>query len=228
MTEKTDEVDKIAALREEVRAPVGFLLTRLRTDLGDDLLSLCVVGSAVTGDFHAKFSDINTVLVVRRRSHELLDRLAGYGKSMGKQKLRAPLLMTPEYIQESLDVFGVELLDFQLSHVVVHGPDPLAGLSFRKQDVRLQCERQLKAALVNLRQGYIRALGKGKLVGGLLLECVSELAVLLRAMLWLTDADRPKEALATLVAAATAFEFDPQRISPVMTLKRLHARPQAG
>lgn len=227
VTEETGKADNINLLREEVRDAVRHLLTRLREDLGDNLLSLCVVGSVLTDDFHPRYSDINTVLVVRHRSHRLLQLLGGYGKSMGKRKLRAPLLMTPEYIQQSLDVFGVELLDFQLNHALIHGTDPFAELVFRKQDIRLQCERQFKAALIKLRQGYISAMGKPKIVAGLLLACVSEMAVLLRALLWLTDTDRPREALATLEVAAAAFEFDPQKVSTIMDMKQRHVRPSA-
>ncbi|HDZ20621.1 hypothetical protein LCGC14_0692530 [marine sediment metagenome] len=228
MTDKTDDTARLAELRELVRPPVQFLLTRLQKDLGDNLLSLCVVGSALTGDFHPKFSDINTVVVVGRRSHQLLEQLAACGRSMGKRRLRAPLMMTREYIEQSLDVFGVEFLDFQLNHAAVYGPDPFAELSFRKRDVRLQCERQFKAALIKLRQGYISALGKPKAVGGLLLECAGELAVLLRALLWLTDTDRPREALPTLAAAAEKFEFDPAKVAPLMTHRRQRTRPDAG
>jgi len=172
VTERTGEANPIDLLREEVRSPVRYLLTRLQEDLGQNLVSLCVVGSALTGDFHPRYSDINTVLVVGHRSHRLLQLLGAYGKRMGRRKLRAPLLMTTEYIQRSVDVFGVELLEFQSNHAVVYGPDPFAGLSFRKEDIRLQCERQLKAALIKLRQGYIRAMGKPKIVAGLLAECV--------------------------------------------------------
>ena len=228
MTQKTDEANNIDLLREPVRSPVRSLLARLHKDLGDELLSLCVVGSAVTGDFHPRYSDINTVLVVRQRSHRLLQLLAGYGKSMGKRKLRAPLLMTPEYIQQSLDVFGAELLEFQLNHAMVYGPDPFVELSFCKQDIRLQCERQFKAALIKLRQGYISALGKPKAVGRLLLDCAAELAVLLRALLWLTDTDRPREALPTLAAAAEKFEFDPAKVALLMKHRQHRTRPDAA
>lgn len=226
MAEETDKKNKLSLLRDEIQGPVGFLLARLQDDLGDGLVSLCVVGSAVTGDFHSKYSDINTVLVVQNRSHLLLKQLASYGKNMGKRKLRAPLLMTANYIEQSLDVFGVEFLDFQLNHIPVYGPDPFTKLSLHKKDIRLQCERQFKSALIKLRQGYISALGKPKLIAGLLLECVSELAVLLRALLWLTDIDRPCEALATLEKAAEKFEFDSERVLPLMKLKQQHSQPQ--
>lgn len=226
VTENTQRKDAILSLREEVRGPVAFLLSRLKEDLGGNLSSLSVVGSALTGDFHPKHSDINTVLVVGRRSHELLKQLASLGREMGRRRLRAPLVMTAEYIERSADVFGVEFLDFQLNHVVVHGSDPFAGLHFEKEDVRLQCERELKAALIRLRQGYVRALGKPKIVTGLLAACVADLAVLLRAMLWLKDVDRPREALPTLKAAADKLDFDADKLHRMMTLRLNHARPQ--
>ena len=227
MAEKTDKRNNISLLREEVQAPVRFLLTQLQKDLDDNLLSLCVVGSALTGDFHPKYSDINTVLVVRRRSHQLLQQLAGYGKSMGKRKLRAPLLMTMEYIEQSLDVFGVELLDFQFNHVVVYGRDPFGELTFRKENIRLQCERQLKAALIRLRQGYIQALGKPKYVANLLMECVKELLVLLRALLWLSEIERDHQVLPNLKKAAQQFRFDGKVIAHLMELQLKHSRPPA-
>jgi len=227
MAEERAEQVNVNQLRPEVRKPVESLVGKLRADVGEAVQSLCVVGSALTDDFDPKRSDINTVLVVTRRSHDLLQLLAGYGAKMGKMKLRAPLLMTPEYIRQSLDVFGVEFLDFQLNHAVVYGSDPFAELTFRKEDVRLQCERQLKAALINLRQGYIRALGKGKLVGELLLRCVGELAVVLRAMLWLTDQQRSRQALPTLQKAAEVFDFKADAISQLAEMKVRHSRPAA-
>jgi len=209
-------------LRQEIRQPIELLAGQLLGDLGENLLSLCVVGSATTEDFHPQRSDINTVVVVRQRSHQLLQLLAGYGGKLGKMKLRAPLLMTPEYIERSRDVFAVEFLDFQLNHAVVFGVDPFADLKFEKEDVRLQCERQLKAALIKLRQGYIRSLGQAKLVAGLLLGCAAELVVLLRAMLWLQDIDRPGTAMATIEKAAQQFEFDQVKIAALVSLKQQH------
>jgi len=225
LKQSSDQANGLATLREAIRPAVQTLLERVRADLGDDVVSLAVVGSAVTEDFHPRFSDINTVLVVKRRSHELLRLLAGYGKRLGRLKLRAPLLMTGEYIDRSVDVFGVEFLDFQLNHAGVYGPDPFAELEFGREAVRLQCERELKGALISLRQGYIRALGKQKLVAGLLIDCAGQLAPLLRAMLWLIDVDRPRCAAPTVTAAAEAFEFEPDGLMTLMDFKRRHITP---
>ncbi|MBN1763699.1 MAG: hypothetical protein JW860_00430 [Sedimentisphaerales bacterium] len=225
MSEESGRAINVAGLPEDVGLAVRYLAEQLGQDLGGDLESLTVVGSAAAGDFHPRYSDINTVLVLARRRHETLQRLAGYGVSMGKRKLKAPLLMTAEYIQRSLDVFGMEFLDFQLNHRMVCGPDPFADLEIRKNDVRLQCERQLKSALIKLRQSYITLMGKPKLVGRVMVECLGELAVILRAMLWLKDMERPREFEPTLRKAAEPFSFKVDDISELIAAKKEYRLP---
>lgn len=215
---------KCDAVRQEAQSAVRFLAQRLATDVGENLVSLSVVGSALTGDFHPRRSDINTVAVVGRRNQALLRQLAGYGSRMGKLRLQAPLLMTKEYIQQSLDVFGVEFLDFQLNHATVYGADPFTELTFKKEDVRLQCERELKSALIKLRQGYIRGLGKVKIVGQLLIGCFGELLALWRAELWLAGEQRPKEAAETLETAAEKFGFKTDGLKELLACKKEHSQ----
>ena len=64
--------------------------------------------------------------------------------------------------------------------------------SSRRQNVRLQCERELKAMLVRLRQGYIAAAGDQRMVRDILISTAKGLTPLLRAMLWI-DGCRPAE-----------------------------------
>jgi hypothetical protein len=223
MAEHTINLD---GLRVEVRSAVDALAARLVKDMGDKVLSLAVVGSALTPDFQER-SDINTVLVVVHRSYEMLKLLASYGKELGRQRLHAPLLLTEEYIQDSREVFGVELLDFQLNHQMVLGPDPFAGLTFEKGNVRLQCERELKAALIELRQGYIRCGGEPKVVGRMLMGCLGKLLPLGRAMLWLKDTPRAPEAQGTVDEAGRVFRFDAAALGPLLALRAVGKPPAA-
>jgi hypothetical protein len=209
----------IDSLREEVREPVRTFAERLIGTVGDNLESLSVVGSALTRDFDRNRSDINTVLVVQRRSHKLLKSLAEMGQSMDRKRLQVPILVTREYIERSLDVFGVEFLDFQLNHQTVLGSDPFTDLVFHKECVRLQCERELKSALIQLRQGYIHFLGKHKYVEPMLVDCVKKVIVLMRTMLWLNDVDRPKEFKPTLDQAAEKFQIPIEGRDAIMILR---------
>jgi len=196
---------KLDTVREEIRKPLKAFSEKLTATLSDNLQSITVVGSSLTEDFVPKRSDINTVLVLGEQPLDSLKTLAGMARSMSRRKLAAPLLMTRAYIERSRDVFGIEFLDFQLIHKTIFGSDPLISLTFAKKDVRLQCERELKAALIRLRQGYIAAAASRRLVRDILISTVGGLVPLLRAMLWLKDIDRPSGA--ELVFTKSADEF---------------------
>jgi len=193
---------KLQDLNVQIRDCVKGFAEKLITALGDNLQSITVVGSSLTDDFTPGQSDINTVIVLGEQKLNSLNQIAAMAKPMSRKKISPPLLMTPSYIERSLDVFGVEFLDFQLTHRTVLGDDPFVALVFDKKDVRLQCERELKAMLIRLRQGYIAAAANKKLVRDILISTARGLAPLLRAMLWLKDVDRVSGSEATFVKAA--------------------------
>jgi len=218
----------LSELRDDLREPVAMLAGRLMDDLGDNLRSLSVVGSALTPDFHPTRSDINTVLVVGRRSHDLLKLLARYARHMGRDRIAPPMLMTEEYVEHSLDVFAVGMLDFQFVHSTIAGRDPFITLQFRKMDVRLQCERELKTMLIDLRQNYIRAAGDARQVGDLLMESMGDLLPLLRAMLWLSGGGRRPEAARTVATAAQRFAFNSTALELPLKLRAENRSPEPG
>ncbi len=207
MTENKTNL-KIDALHVQIRDSVKAFAERLLTALGDNLQSITVVGSSLTEDFRPGQSDINTVLILGRQNLESLNSIASLAKPMSRKKISPPLLMTQSYIERSRDVFGIEFLDFQLAHQTIMGDDPFASLAFDKKDVRLQCERELKAMLIRLRQGYIAAAANRKLVRDILISTAKGMAPLLRAMLWLKDIDRIARAEQTFSGAAGELSID--------------------
>jgi hypothetical protein len=220
--------EKLAKLPEDARPGLAALLDRLTADLGENMRGLLVVGSVLTADYRPGRSDINTVLIVGRRSHELLRQLASYGNQLGRYRLRAPLVMTEEYILRSLDVFPIEFLDFQLNHLALVGADPLAGAEIRPEDVRLQCERELKAALMALRQGYISAAGQNKAVGELLMAALQQILPTIRAMLLLENQQRHSDARRTIEQAAEHLAIDPQAMLELWDIRRQGSRISAN
>lgn len=193
------------ALPEFIREAVKAFSDKVSEALIDNLQSITVVGSSLTSDYRPGQSDINTVLVLDKQTTSALNAVASLAKPMGKKKISPPLLMTLPYIERSSDVFGVEFLDFQLTHRTVLGEDPFATLTFEKKDVRLQCERELKATLIRLRQGYIASAANRRLVRDILISTAKALAPLLRAMLWLKDNKRTGETEPTFSNASDAF-----------------------
>ena len=202
------QAPKFDALHVNIRDSIKDFTEKLLAALGENLKSITIVGSSLTDDFVPGQSDINSVLVLGNQTLASLNAIASLAKPMSKKKISAPLLMTPSYIERSRDVFGVEFLDLQLTHRTILGEDPFVSLTFDKKEVRLQCERELKATLIRLRQGYIASAANRKIVRDILISTAKAMVPLLRAMLWLKDIERNAGTESTFTKAAAEFSVN--------------------
>jgi len=190
-----------------------------------EITSLYVTGSAVTPDFNARTSDVNSLLVLPEIELPFLDFLAKVGRQHGKRGVRAPLLMTPQYIDRSLDVFPIEFLDLQLVSHLVMGKEVLADRVIERGNARLQCEREFKGRLVTLRQGYIRALGDRRLLRELLVSSLVGLIPLLRGLLFALGRETPRDRASIVAGLRDAAGVDPAPINEIMRVKGEQLHP---
>jgi len=187
------------------------------------IVSAAATGSCLTGDYIHGKSDINSVIVVGEMTPEFLDLLASMGRRYGKKRLRAPLVMTPEYIRRSLDVFPVEFLDIKLIHKTIYGEDLFSDLAISTSLLRLQCERDLKAKLIHLHQGYISCSGGGRGLRALLIEAYPGFFPLFRAMLSIVRPDKapslPKASVLADIEAGFGVSMEPLRETKALAMK---------
>lgn len=130
-------------------------LCNLKDIYREGLVSIILYGSAASGEFVATHSNINLLVVLNDTSLTNLDRVSAI---LNKRKFQIinPLFFTEDYIRGSLDVFPIEFLDMQENYAVLHGKDCLAGLEVDTKNLRFQCEQELKAKLINIKNLYLR------------------------------------------------------------------------
>ena len=157
----------------------------------DNIHSITITGSSLTDDFDSEKSDVNSVLVLNRMDLAFLEVLASLGKTYGKKGISAPLIMTPEYIMHSLDVFPIEFLNIKLLHETVFGEDLFQNLAIDRKDLRLQCERELKVRLIGLRQGYISSMGDAKILSDLFINTIAGYIPLFRGVILIFGKEPP-------------------------------------
>lgn len=160
-------------------------------DHKDQLHSITITGSALTDDFDADKSDVNSVFVLHAMNMGFLEFLAPLGKTYGKKRIASPLIMTPEYIRNSLDVFPMEFLNIKLLHKTTFGEDLFQDLEIDGSDLRLQCERELKVRLIGLRQGYLSSIGDPKILTDLFIGTISGYIPLFRGIIFLLGKESP-------------------------------------
>ena len=118
----------------------------------EELLSLVLYGSAASGEFVEKHSNFNLLVVLKNTD---LENLKKSSKLMRKFKMINVLFLTEDYIMNSLDIFPIEFLDMQENYFLVYGKDILKDIHIDIRNLRFQCEQELKAKLIKLRQAYV-------------------------------------------------------------------------
>ncbi len=128
------------------------------------LHSIYLVGTVLTDDYQEQTSKIDSVILLEKMDLAFLDTLAPLGQKYRQQGIAAPLIMDPGYLKSSLDVFPLEFLNFQLAHLAIYGEDLFAGLEIDRQELRVQCERELKGKLIWLHRIYLSSMGDKKVL----------------------------------------------------------------
>jgi predicted nucleotidyltransferase len=182
---------------------ISEFVERLRAAAGTNLLAAILYGSAAAGDYVADYSDVNLLCVLRETSFAAIEGLAPAIEWWGKQKHRAPLLMSVEEMRRSADVFSIEFLDMRRNYRVLWGEDVLKTLEIPMRLHRAQVEYELREKTILLRQRLLVTSGNDEAKWELLLRSLPAFGTLFRhALIALGDAGAgsKREAAATLAA----------------------------
>jgi hypothetical protein len=179
---------------EPMREPLRQYTTLLRELAGPHASALTLFGAIVAGSFDPSRHTARSVFILDAVDLSMLRQLSLHGPALGKTHIAAPLVMTPGYIEASLDTFPLELIEIHQMHLTIFGEDFFENLSFEDVHVRLQCERELKTILIGLRQGLLAAAGRDKFISALETDITEALTRTLRGLLWIKDQREAKPA----------------------------------
>ena len=102
-----------------------------------ELLSLILYGSAVSGEFVDKHSNLNLLVVLINADLEVIKKSS---KLVHKFKMVNSLFLTEDYITNSTDIFPIEFLDIQENYFVLYGKDVLKDIQIDMRNLQFQCE----------------------------------------------------------------------------------------
>lgn len=164
-----------------------------RKAFGEELKAVCLYGSGARGEYVPGRSDLNFLLLLSERGIRELDRAFGLVAKWRKRNVAVPLFLTEEYIKQSLDSFPLEFLDMKLHHLLLYGTDPFEDLQIRKEDLRLQCEREAKGKLLILREAYVSSGGRPRDLSTLLARSIVAFSIVFEGLLYLKGLEIPPD-----------------------------------
>lgn len=185
----------------------------------DDLLSIILYGSAASGDYIPGKSDINFMIVLSDAGIDRIDQAFDLIARWQKRNVATPLFLTQAYVHTSLDVFPIEYMNFRNNHKLVYGKDILQDLSFDREFVRLQCEREIKGKLLLLREGFLESRGKGRNLQPLIADSLGALIAIFNGLLHLKGKELPHHHRDVIKEFCEAFDMDTMVFSKLFDVK---------
>jgi len=174
--------------------------------------ALYLHGSALTPQFDPQGSDANLLLVVADLPFDRLKALARTTRELAARAPRArrvtPLVLTEPQIRKSVDVFPAEFLDLAARRALLAGTDVLGGIVIGLGNLRHQCEYELRAKQLGLRQAFLLAGGAPGIAQQVLAQAAGGLGAVLRQLLALRGAPAPGDPDALVAAVARTYGVD--------------------
>jgi predicted nucleotidyltransferase len=186
---------------------------------GEDLISVILYGSVASGDYIADKSDINLMIVLSEKRIDSLDRTFDLIVKWKKRNVATPLFLTEAYVMTSLDVFPIEYLNFQNTYEVVFGKDILKDLSFDREFLRMQCEKEVKGKLLLLREAFLESQGKAKYLQQLIAQSLGAFIAIFKALLHLKGKELPRQKREVIKQVCHAFEMDSGLFEKLLDVK---------
>jgi len=207
----------------EAEKQITDFVNSLKQAAGANLECIALFGSAASGEFHADYSDVNMLCVVRELSAPVLAALTPTVLAWTRKKFPAPLIFSRAELEQSTDVFAIEMLDIRQRHRILHGEDIFTGMNVPMDRHRVQLEHELRTKLLTLRQSYVQAVGDDKRIRRLMLDSISVFSTLFRhTLIAMGEQPAPHNADSiTRLAERTRFE-------PAIFLKLLQVRQKTA
>ena len=195
-----DPACELQRVRPEIHESVRRFAGAVESAFGGSLRAMTLFGAATSDAFDPRRDAIRSAIVVEASDLAAVFQFGKHGRAFVKQRFVAPWILSPANITASLDTFPLELLEIHTEGATIRGQDFFSGLSFHDTHIRLQCERELKSALIAIQQGLLRCAGDVRRLHALTEDAALGLARTLAGLLWMngirerrTNEDRVRE-----------------------------------
>jgi len=124
----------------------------LRSELGDNLYSCCVYGSAVRGNAIEGVSDVNLLIILNQSTATA--HLA-VSRAIGGQTQIDPFVLARRGFERSVRAFATKFASIKRNYRVLHGADPLVQLDVDAELEKFLCEQAIRNLRLRLVYSFI-------------------------------------------------------------------------
>jgi hypothetical protein len=137
---------------------------------------------------HQADGSIHSCVLVRGLAFRDLTACLPFTESWHHRGVAVPLMLSPDELQRTIDVFPLEYASITADYIVVRGADPFRGIAIPVEDVRRAVEGLAKSHLIHLREGFLESHGETTRIARLIAASAAPLRALLTHIARLPEA----------------------------------------
>ena len=215
------DADQASVKAWRSHAAISDLVSGLSLALGDKLRAVVLYGPAARGEKTSGDEELHLLVVLGDLE---LDTLTAAGPSLGRWVGRGratPRLFTQATLRDAADVFPIELAEIAERNLVLHGQDPMTSMpALDGENLRLQCERELREKLMRLQEAYALSRGKDAELARLIVGSYAAFSLIFRGCLRLHGEVPPDTGLGATEAFSRRAGIDPAPFVEADKLRR--------
>ena len=203
-------------MTKSLEAVLDLAVRSLTEELGQNLYSCCVYGSAVRGNFVQGVSDINLLILLERSeaaAHQSISRV------MDAQPQIDPFILSRGGFERSARAFASKFANIKRNYRVLCGADPLAELRIDPMLERFLCEQALRNFRLRLVYAFVTR-HRNKAFDKFIVKSVTPLFVQISEVMRLNGASVPKEFEARISLMEKEFKIQGAVLRDLLSLKQ--------
>jgi hypothetical protein len=196
------------------------VIEALKAEVGANLHSCCLYGSAVRGNAIEGISDLNLLIILNESNSAAHQAVA---RAIEKFPQVDPFVLAKRGFERSARAFAPKFASIRRNHRVLYGPDPLAETKSDAQMERFLCEQAMRNLRLRLVYAFItRKQNKG--YDRFVVRHVTALFVQLSETLRLEGITIPTDFAARIPIFEREFKIDGQVLRDLLALKQAPRR----
>jgi predicted nucleotidyltransferase len=204
-------------LSGDLKSSLNEALSALAEELGSNLYSCCLYGSAVRGNLVDGVSDLNLLIVLKVSDPTAHDAI---GRVLKKHPRVDPFILALVGFERSVKAFASKFASIKRTYMVLAGADPLAEIVIDPALERFLCEQALRNLRLRLVFSYATR-SRHKSYVGFLSRTVTPLFLRLSEILRLHDGTiTPPDFGQRIPVLAQAFHIEGAVLHDLLLLKK--------
>ena len=200
----------------KLQSTVEQVVQALKENVGENLYSCCLYGSAVRGDAVEGVSDLNLLIVLNESNPAAHEAIS---EAIGSDRQIDPFVLGKRGFDRSVRAFAPKFLSIQRNYKVLYGADPLKDVRIDPGLERFLCEQSLRNLRLRLAHAFITRKAAVN-YPMFLARSVTPLFLRLSELLRLQGKDVPKEMDERVPMLAKELELDPKFLYDLLAFKR--------